>query len=171
MLIYLVITIILTIIIWVLFGTFSFKGHLRLIIVFPSSASELCWASMCLFKSILRWNLFSQEVHPNGLYPLCFLICVIRLDDWLNDLWHTTQVWGFSPNGKRIKLIFSNSLSSIVILLFSMFEREIQEKILNSKPSPYRTCMNVRVFFHIWLLMEALSTILTWERPGIWMNQ
>ena len=62
-----------------------------------SRSFEACWESLCRRKSTFLWNRFSQIPQANGLYPLCFLIWVIRLEDWLNTFPHTTHLCGFSP--------------------------------------------------------------------------
>ena len=56
-----------------------------------------CWESLCLLKSTFRWNLLSQSPQANGLYPVCFRMCVIRLLLWEKDFPQTTHLWGFSP--------------------------------------------------------------------------
>ena len=61
---------------------------------------EGCWESRCLRRSTFLWNLLSQSPQAKGLYPVCFLMCVIRLLLWENDLPQTTHLWGFSPARK-----------------------------------------------------------------------
>lgn len=59
-----------------------------------------CWLSRCLRRSTFLWKALSHSPHGNGLYPECLRKCVIRLDDWLNALQHTTHLCGFSPGTK-----------------------------------------------------------------------
>ena len=81
--------------------------------VFSRSFDE-CWESLCLLKSTFRWKRFSQIPHANGLYPLCFLMCVIKLEDWLNTFPHTTHLWGFSPIRKiKCKMRWMNKASEL----------------------------------------------------------
>ena len=49
------------------------------------------------------WKLLPQRSQLNGLNPVCFLEWVMRLEDWLNALPHTTHLWGFSPFSERKK--------------------------------------------------------------------
>ena len=87
-----------------------------------SRSFEACWESLCRRKSTFLWNRFSQIPQANGLYPLCFLIWVIRLEDWLNTFPHTTHLCGFSPamlyNDIKISLwwIKSHLLSNAITL-------------------------------------------------------
>lgn len=48
-----------------------------------------CWVSRCLLRSTLRWKARPQSSQANGLKPVCFLECVIRLLLCENALPHT----------------------------------------------------------------------------------
>ena len=56
-----------------------------------------CWLSVWRLKSTLRWKARPHLSQANGLKPVCFRLCVIRFDDWLNDLPHIIHLCGFSP--------------------------------------------------------------------------
>lgn len=58
---------------------------------------SVCCVSLCLRRSTLRWKARPHKSHANGLYPVCFRLCVIRFDDWLKALPHTWHLCGFSP--------------------------------------------------------------------------
>ncbi len=38
-----------------------------------------------------------HTVHVNAVYPVCILMCVVRLDESANDLVHIVHENGFSP--------------------------------------------------------------------------
>ena len=42
--------------------------------------------------TIHTWKLLPQRSQVNGLNPVCFLLCVMRLEDWLNAFPHTTHL-------------------------------------------------------------------------------
>ena len=50
---------------------------------------------------ILTWKLLPQRSQLNGLYPVCFLLWVMRFEDWLKAFPQTTHLWGFSPAKRR----------------------------------------------------------------------
>ena len=57
----------------------------------------MCCVSTCRRRSTFLWNARPHFVHAKGLNPECFLLCVIRLDDWLKALPHCRHLCGFSP--------------------------------------------------------------------------
>ena len=65
-----------------------------------------CWVSLCLLRSTFLWNARPHMSHENGLYPVCFLVWVIRLLLWLNAFPHTLHLWGFSPEMWRLRVCF-----------------------------------------------------------------
>ena len=75
-----------------------------------SGLISLCWVSLCLLRSTFLWNDLAHMSHENGLYPVCFLVWVIRLLLWLNALPQTMHLCGFSP-AKRIRLAKLDLLS------------------------------------------------------------
>lgn len=58
---------------------------------------SVCWVSLCRLKSTFRWNALWHSSQANGLYPVCFLECVMRFELWLNAFPHTWHLCGFSP--------------------------------------------------------------------------
>ena len=48
--------------------------------------SNVSCVYLCLLRSTFRIKDIPQSSQENGLNPLCLRQCVIRLDDWLNDL-------------------------------------------------------------------------------------
>lgn len=58
---------------------------------------SVCWVSLCLRRSTLRWKARPQRSQANGLKPVCLRLWVIRLEDWLKALPHTWHLCGFSP--------------------------------------------------------------------------
>lgn len=64
-----------------------------------------CWVSRCLLRSTFRWNARPQSSQANGLKPVCFLECVIRLLLWENALPHTWHLCGFSPETTNFEKI------------------------------------------------------------------
>lgn len=70
-----------------------------------AAASSLltgCDDSLWRRRSTLRWKARGQRSHANGLYPECLRVCVMRFDDWLNALPHTTHLCGFSPVHRKV---------------------------------------------------------------------
>ena len=126
-----------------------------------SRSFDECCESRWRLRSTFRWNRFSQIPHANGLYPLCFLIWVIKLDDWLKTFPHTTHLWGFSPRIKN-RIFTLARLLLMVQYKLSIAELQIKFKV---------TCVNICMFLHVWLLMKSFSTILTRIRSGIRMYQ
>ena len=53
--------------------------------------------SVWRLRSTFFWNASSHRSHANGFTPACFLIWVIRFDDWLNAFEQTRHWCGFSP--------------------------------------------------------------------------
>lgn len=84
-----------------------------------------CCVSLCLLRSTFLWKPLPQRSQPNGLYPVCFLLCVMRLELWLNAFPHTWHLCGFSPEKHKWGNIFFLSLGLHVIQhqlrLFIMF--------------------------------------------------
>lgn len=60
-----------------------------------------CCVSLCLLRSTFLWKPLPQRSQANGLYPVCFLLCVMRLELWLNAFPHTWHLCGFSPKFKK----------------------------------------------------------------------
>ena len=77
--------------------------------VAPRGLTLLCWVSLCLLKSTFLWNALPQRSQEKGLYPECFLVCVIRLLLWLNAFPQTTHLWGFSPK-KFVKVKYQSKI-------------------------------------------------------------
>lgn len=74
-----------------------------------------CCVSLCLLRSTFLWKPLPQRSQPNGLYPVCFLLCVMRLELWLNAFPHTWHLCGFSPEKHKWGNIFFLSLGLHVI--------------------------------------------------------
>ena len=72
------------------------RGWLELI-----DLTSLCCVSLCLLRSTFLWKDLPHKSHENGLYPVCFLLCVIRLLLWLNALPQTMHLWGLSPEEEQ----------------------------------------------------------------------
>ena len=72
------------------------RGWLELI-----DLTSLCWVSLCLLRSTFLWKDLPHKSHENGLYPVCFLVWVIRLLLWLNALPQTMHLWGLSPEERK----------------------------------------------------------------------
>ena len=69
-----------------------------------SLISQLGWTvSRWRLRSTFLWKALSHIPHSKGLYPVCLRMWVMRLEDWLKDLPHTTHLCGFSPENKNIK--------------------------------------------------------------------
>lgn len=73
-----------------------------LVPVVPDHLSPCC-VSLCLLRSTFLWKPLPQRSQANGLYPVCFLLCVIRLELWLKAFPHTWHLWGFSPKWNKKK--------------------------------------------------------------------
>ena len=76
----------------------------------------LCWVSLCLLRSTFLWNLRPHRSHENGLYPVCFLVWVIRLLLWLNAFPQTMHLCGFSPEN----IFFKNHLKYISMIFMCL---------------------------------------------------
>lgn len=84
-----------------------------------SEGLTLCWDSRCLLKSTFLWNARSQQSQANGLYPVCFLMWVIRFELWLKAFSQILHLWGFSP--KQGSLRWNKIRFSIRIVTYWFF--------------------------------------------------
>ena len=61
------------------------------------SRTPPCCVSWCLLKSTLRWKERQQLTQEKGLKPLCFRLCVIKLEDWVKAFPQMRHLYGRSP--------------------------------------------------------------------------
>ena len=52
---------------------------------------------MCVFRLPFRMNDFWHNSHLYGFSPVWILMCFFRLPLWVNDFWHNWHLYGFSP--------------------------------------------------------------------------
>lgn len=106
-----------------MFWSFFFYLSKLIINQFIIGFSTVCWDSLCRRKSTLRWNAFWHNSHENGLYPVCFLECVIKFELWLNAFPQTLHLCGFSPERKE-KSNINNCVilnDNFIVSKFSLF--------------------------------------------------
>lgn len=152
-----------------------------------------CCVSLCLLRSTFLWKPLPQRSQPNGLYPVCFLLCVMRLELWLNAFPHTWHLCGFSPEKHKWGNIFFLSLGLHVIQhqlrlfiifttdfhgiyaqfthrLFSSRLTQQQQFHFKSAFSPL-ACVDESVLLHVWLLVEPLPAVLAGVRPSVGVDE
>ena len=93
-----------------------------------------CCVSLCLLRSTFLWKDLTHKSHENGLYPVCFLVWVIKLLLWLNALPQTMHLCGFSPE-KRIR----RNAMNLAVFFHSKKEWNVPISLLVGSLKLYKT--------------------------------
>ena len=93
-----------------------------------SGLMSLCWVSLCLLRSTFLWKDLTHKSHENGLYPVCFLLWVIKLLLWLNALPQTMHLCGFSPE----KIIRGINAMNLAVFFHAKMEENVPILLLVS---------------------------------------
>lgn len=153
-----------------------------------------CCVSLCLLRSTFLWKPLPQRSQPNGLYPVCFLLCVMRLELWLNAFPHTWHLCGFSPEKHKWGFIFflvwvymSSNISYVYLLsspqistgFYAQFTHRLFTSRLTQQQQQFHfksafsplACVDESVLLHVWLLVEPLPAVLAGVRPSVGVDE
>lgn len=129
-----------------------------------------CCVSLCLLRSTFLWKPLPQRSQANGLYPVCFLLCVMRLELWLNAFPHTWHLCGFSPKFKKKKRFYSSS-DCFFFCAKATNTRGFYAQNTDRKRKSRRTCVDESVFLHVGLLVEPLPAVLARIGPRVRVDE